>query len=183
MPRSSSLSTVAPGGLALFAAFTWRYRYEKRRALHTLRLGSRVAETSAGAVEYAMRGEGLPLLALHGAGGGYEQGLAVGALLDSASFQTIAISRPGYRRTLLTIGATLHEQAHAIAALLDTLQLERVVVAALSAGRLAALQFALEAEAQPVHPCLFGVISLIPGPIHLAGDQGDLVGECRRDVH
>jgi pimeloyl-ACP methyl ester carboxylesterase len=95
-------------------------------------------------VEYAMRGEGTPLLALHGAGGGYEQGLGVAQLLGSENLKTIAVSRPGYRRTPLATGATLHEQARAMAALLDTLQLERVVVAALSAGGLAALQFALD---------------------------------------
>jgi pimeloyl-ACP methyl ester carboxylesterase len=120
MSRNTAPFAVALGSLALCAGLAWRYRYEKRRALHTLRLGSRVAETSAGAVEYAMRGEGTPLLALHGAGGGYEQGLGVAQLLGSENLQTIAVSRPGYRRTPLATGATLHEQARAMAALLDT---------------------------------------------------------------
>jgi pimeloyl-ACP methyl ester carboxylesterase len=135
---------IALGGLALFGALAWRYHDEKRLALNALRTGSQVVETSAGAVEYAIRGAGAPLLVLHGAGGGYEQGLGVGALLDREALQTIAVSRPGYRRTPLTTGATLGEQARAIAALLDVLQVEHVVVAALSAGGLAALQFALD---------------------------------------
>lgn len=144
MPSLPPRSPLVLGGLALLGALAWRYHEEKQLALRSLRAQSRVAETRAGAVEYATRGAGAPLLVIHGAGGGYEQGLGVGELLGVASHQTIGVSRPGYRRTPLTTGATLREQARAIAALLDTLGIDRAVVAALSGGGLAALQFALD---------------------------------------
>ena len=37
--------------------------------------GSEIFKTDQGDIEYAVTGEGIPVLFLHGAGGGYDQGL------------------------------------------------------------------------------------------------------------
>jgi pimeloyl-ACP methyl ester carboxylesterase len=56
---------------------------------------------------------------------------------------TIAVSRPGYRRTPLSSGATFEAQADLFAALLDELGIDRAFVLAASGGGYAGLQFAL----------------------------------------
>jgi 2-hydroxy-6-oxonona-2,4-dienedioate hydrolase len=85
---------------------------------------------------------------MHGAGGGYDQGLLLEHLLDMSRYQVIAPSRPGYRRTPLTTGRSMAAQADACAALLDELAIPSVIVAAISAGGLPALQFALRHPAR-----------------------------------
>ncbi len=49
------------------------YRSDIRAARK--RSGSQVIETKCGPIEYATMGEGPPVLVVHGAGGGYDQGL------------------------------------------------------------------------------------------------------------
>jgi pimeloyl-ACP methyl ester carboxylesterase len=129
------LIVVAIAVIAVLAAYYgWRdSRYE------SLRTGSRVAETSAGPIEYVLRGEQGPvILFLHGAPGGYDQ-----APQDPPEgFRLLAPSRPGYLFTPLEVGRTPAEQARALAALLDSLQIERVMVIAVSAGGPSAISFA-----------------------------------------
>ncbi len=91
-------------------------------------------QTSAGAVEYAMRGEGPVLLTVHGGPGGYDQGLALGELFRKNGFSVLAMSRPGYLGTSLDTGASLEGQADALAAFLDALGLDKVAVCGASAG-------------------------------------------------
>jgi len=117
-----------------------RWKNEERARLEQ---GSRIAETAMGPIEYAMVGEGPTLLILHGATGGYDQGLLLGSILSEAGIRTLSISRPGYLRTLLEVGTTPEEQADACAALLDELGIESVAVAGGSGGGPPALQFAL----------------------------------------
>jgi pimeloyl-ACP methyl ester carboxylesterase len=106
----------------------------------------RVATTPLGNIEYAVVGNGVPVLALHGSPGGYDQSLAnLRASPEGmdASLMTIAVSRPGYLGTPLESGATYEEQADLFAALLDELGIDRVIVLASSAGGASGLQFAL----------------------------------------
>jgi hypothetical protein len=58
-----------------------------------------IVSTLAGPIEYAKKGTGPPLLSIHGAGGGYDQGLALAADLVGDGFRVIAPSRFGYLRT------------------------------------------------------------------------------------
>ncbi len=95
---------------------------------------AQVIDTAAGPMEYAERGQGPPLLAVHGAPGGYDQGLGLGEFFRVNGFKTIAPSRPGYLGTPLTTGRTLEEQADALAALLDALKIEKIAVIGVSAG-------------------------------------------------
>ncbi|MBX3055190.1 MAG: alpha/beta hydrolase [Anaerolineae bacterium] len=125
-------------GLAAMGVVYGRYRHEKAQALLTLRAGSQ----RLNGVEFAMQGEGKPILILHGGFGAYEQGLATAELLGLDG-QIIALSRPGYRRTGLGNGRTLSEQAQMACRLLDQLGIDSVYVLAISGGGLAALQLAL----------------------------------------
>src|SRR5258708_9018684 len=93
--------------------------------------GSQVVDTPCGPIEYSVIGEGPPVLLVHGAGGGFDQGLEFGAPLAEHGFRVIAMSRFGYLRTPLPAEASPVAQADAHACLLDALKLP---AAALLAG-------------------------------------------------
>jgi 2-hydroxy-6-oxonona-2,4-dienedioate hydrolase len=95
------------------------YRSEIRRARARVAAGSRMLETASGPIEYAEVGEGRPVLVIHGAGGGYDQGLDLAAGLVRYGFRVIAVSRFGYLRTPLPKDASPAAQADAHAAVLD----------------------------------------------------------------
>ena len=105
--------------------------------------GSEIADTPCGPIEYAERGAGPPVLVVHGAGGGFDQGLMIGAPLVKAGYRIIAVSRFGYLRTPLPTEASPAAQADAYGCLLDALGIPRVVVLGASAGSPSSLQFAL----------------------------------------
>jgi pimeloyl-ACP methyl ester carboxylesterase len=106
------------------------------------RLGSQVIETACGPIEYARIGEGDPVLVVHGALGGFDQGLFLAQNIDIPNSQIISVSRFGFLRSPVPPGATLDTQADAYAALLDALEIRRAVVFAVSAGSTSAIRFA-----------------------------------------
>jgi len=67
-------------GLVVFVAVTYpRFRADVQPNRERLRSGSDVVTTEEfGDIEYAVQGKGLPVLVVHGAGGGYDQGLFIG---------------------------------------------------------------------------------------------------------
>src|SRR6185312_9519174 len=73
-------------------------------------------------------------LMVHGAGGGFDQGLEFGAPVVRAGFRVIAPSRFGYLRTPLPADASPEAQAQAHVCLLDALGIDRVVAVGGSAG-------------------------------------------------
>ena len=139
-----ALLILAAAGSALLY---FRFRHDVRAARDRLARGSRIAETPCGRIEYAEQGEGRSVLVSHGAGGGYDQGLAVTERLG-AGFRIIAPSRFGYLRTPYPDDPSAAAQADAYACLLDSLGVARVVVIAFSAGGPSALQFALRHPAR-----------------------------------
>ncbi len=54
------------------------FRKELGHAHDAASRGSRVADTDAGLIEYAEKGARIPLLSIHGAGVGFDQGLQYG---------------------------------------------------------------------------------------------------------
>ena len=60
-------------GLALFTYFG--YRDELGAAEARVSSGSEVVDSPCGRIEYAVIGKGAPVLLVHGAGGGFDQGL------------------------------------------------------------------------------------------------------------
>ena len=103
---------------------------------------STVIATAAGLIEYADRGTGETLLAVHGTLGGCDQGLVSTEFFRVNGFRIIAPSRPGYLRTPLATGSSPEQQGDALAALLDAIGLEKTVVFAGSGGGPAAYALA-----------------------------------------
>jgi pimeloyl-ACP methyl ester carboxylesterase len=101
----------------------------------------RAVATRWGSVEYAAQGDGEPILVLHGIFGGCDSGL-LGARDLCDDRRVIAVSRFGYLGSDLPLEATSEDQADALVALLDALDLEAVDVVGISAGATAALQLA-----------------------------------------
>lgn len=103
-----------------------------------------ILRTPRGMVELACQGEGPAVLLLHGAMGGYDQGLILGrAALGCPGYRFIAVSRPGYLGTPAASGLAPELQADLCAAALDELSVASVVVIAISGGGQCALQFAI----------------------------------------
>ena len=61
-------------GIVLIAMTYPRYHREMHAAYDRLLTGSKICKTDYGDIEFAVKGEGQPVLLLHGAGGGYDQG-------------------------------------------------------------------------------------------------------------
>ncbi len=103
-----------------------------------LKSASRIADTDVGPIEYLLNGESGPVvLFLHGTPGGYDH-----APPGKSGYRILTPSRPGYLATPLEVGETPGDQARAYAALLDTLNIESVIVIAASGGGPSALEFA-----------------------------------------
>jgi len=128
---------------ALFGFGYTRYQRDIDRAFARISTGSQLVQTRCGPIEYAMAGEGPPVLIVHGAGGGFDQGMDFGEPLIRQGFRVIAMSRFGYLRTPLSSDASSVAQADAHACLLDALHIRRVAVAGASAGAPSSMQFAL----------------------------------------
>ncbi|TVP68905.1 MAG: alpha/beta hydrolase [Rhodobacteraceae bacterium] len=104
---------------------------------------ARVIQTRFGPVAYAEAGQGTPVLAIHGAGGGHDQGAILAQAFLPEGTRWIAPSRFGYPGSGLPADPSTAAQADAFAELLDALGIDRVTVIAMSGGAPPALQFAL----------------------------------------
>lgn len=133
-------------GVLLLAMVVWAlvaYRADISRERQRIAHGSQIAETPCGPIEYAVAGSGRPVLVVHGAGGGFDQGLDIARSFIGRGVQVIAVSRFGYLRTPLPEDASAAAQADAHACLLDALGIRRAGVIGVSAGGPSAMQFAI----------------------------------------
>jgi 2-hydroxy-6-oxonona-2,4-dienedioate hydrolase len=133
--------------LAVLALITALVAYAAyRRDISGLRAslaeGSTLVDTRHGPIEVAVRGEGTPVLVLHGAGGGYDQALLLARMFGPPGHRWIAVSRFGYLRTPLPKDASTKAQAEALLDLLDAQGVDRVGILAMSGGVPPALQLA-----------------------------------------
>jgi pimeloyl-ACP methyl ester carboxylesterase len=103
---------------------------------------SEMLRTPNGDIEFAVRGEGTPVLLLHGAGGGFDFGLWSGKVFFGNTYKIISVSRYGYLRSPVPDNASIKNQAALYNALLNHLNITRVVVVGASAGGPSAIQFA-----------------------------------------
>jgi 2-hydroxy-6-oxonona-2,4-dienedioate hydrolase len=138
------------GAGALFGLSTYvSYQRDIRLARERVAAGGRIVQTACGPVEYGKCGDGsaagdMPILVLHGAGGGYDQALLVGCLMVSEKgYPILAPSRFGYLGSPIPNDSSIEAQADAYACLLDALGVERALVVAISAGGPSGLHFAL----------------------------------------
>jgi pimeloyl-ACP methyl ester carboxylesterase len=120
----------------------------------------KVVSTQWGAVEYAERGSGAPVLVVHGI---FHN--CVGGILSVRDLFTdrrvIAPSRFGYLGSTMPANATPAAQADAFAALLDALDIDQIDVIGLSAGAPSALQLALRHPENVKH--LAVLVGNLPG--------------------
>jgi 2-hydroxy-6-oxonona-2,4-dienedioate hydrolase len=129
---------LAGGGYAMGAFSEARTQAEGRLFGH-----STLIETRAGALEYAVAGDGPPLMMIHGTGGGFDQGLLFAAAIRQRGFRIIAPSRFGYLGSAFPDDASPARQADTLVDLLDHLGIDRLPVVGGSAGALTAAEFAL----------------------------------------
>jgi len=144
--------------LAGTSAVLWSYFKSDMTAVRARLAGnSETVQTAFGTVEYAESGQGRPVLVIHGSGGGFDQALEMAGQLASFGYRLVAPSRFGYLRSDFPDHASPELQADAFAALLDKLNLQRVMVLGGSAGALSAMQFAIR------HPdCCQALVLLVP---------------------
>jgi hypothetical protein len=81
--------------IAVLGTATYIYQTDIQEARARVATGSSLAHTSCGPIEYAVTGDGPPVLVVHGAGGGFDQGLDFGAPLAKLGLRIIAMSRSG----------------------------------------------------------------------------------------
>jgi 2-hydroxy-6-oxonona-2,4-dienedioate hydrolase len=115
---------------------------DTRRAYARIMGNSTIVPSPLGEIEFKRGGTGIPVLVIHGSGGGYDQGELIAKTILGDQFAWIAPSRFGYLRSTFRKGATFDDQAKAYAHLLDNLGLQTVSVLALSHGGPSALLFA-----------------------------------------
>ncbi|UCG93437.1 MAG: alpha/beta hydrolase [candidate division WOR-3 bacterium] len=128
--------------IVIFVLTYTEYSRAMGKARDRLLTGSEILKTSHGDVEYAVQGEGPAALLLHGAGGGYDQGLWLGKVCLGDGYQFISVSRYGYLRSSIPEHASIKNQAALYSALLNHLKIRKVIVIAGSAGGPSATQFA-----------------------------------------
>jgi 2-hydroxy-6-oxonona-2,4-dienedioate hydrolase len=131
--------TLAVTSLLVF----WHFQSDIALARERSKQGSTVIETRCGPIEYQEAGTGTPLLAVHGSGGGFDQGMAFAVPLSKRGIRVIAMSRFGYLRTPMPIDASAQAQAAAHVCLLDALGIKKAAVLGGSAGAPSALQMAI----------------------------------------
>jgi pimeloyl-ACP methyl ester carboxylesterase len=128
---------------------------------------STILKTEYGDIEYTVEGEGTPVLLLHGAGGGYDQGLWAGKVFFGDGYKFISVSRYGYLRSSIPDNASIELQAAAYKTLLDNLNIDKIIVAGVSAGGPSATQFANDYPDRCSALILISAVSMGPAP----GDQ------------
>jgi pimeloyl-ACP methyl ester carboxylesterase len=133
----------AVGAAAVAGGTYWLYRHDINGRTKTLEAKSKIARTAKGMIEYAREGSGPPALVIHGAGGGYDQGLYLAHEMLGEGYDVIAPSRFGYLRTPVPKDASHAAQADAHAALLDKLGVKEAVIMGVSAGAPSAIEFAV----------------------------------------
>jgi 2-hydroxy-6-oxonona-2,4-dienedioate hydrolase len=165
--------------LALIAALVLvsaGYMWEMNLAHERVRAKGTVIASPYGDIEYTEGGSGLPVLVIHGSGGGYDQGeLMVRAVLGE-QFHSITPSRFGYLRSTFRDGATFDDQAHAYAYLLDRLGVKKVAIVALSHGGPSALLFAV------LHPERVSSLTLISAGVASSTEPNQVQANQKGDM-
>jgi 2-hydroxy-6-oxonona-2,4-dienedioate hydrolase len=163
----SGTAVVAVVVVAIAWCVHRRYSDDLAAAAARAAEGSKIVATSCGDIEVQQAGEGMPLLMVHGSGGGHDQGMAWAGPLAKHGIRVIAMSRFGYLRTPRPADASPQAQADAHVCLLDALGLQRVAVMGVSAGGASALEMAIR------HPARVAALILIVPIAHKPGSVAD----------
>ena len=151
----------------LVTALLIRARFERDLATAAQRAvqGSTLVDTRCGPIEVQQAGEGIPLLMIHGSGGGHDQGMAWARPLVQQGVRVIAMSRFGYLRTPRPADASPEAQADAHICLLDALGIDKAVVMGVSAGGPSAMQAAIRHPSRVSALVLVVPIAFKPGTV------------------
>ena len=158
------LSWIAVGVLLILLLAFVSYKRDINKAYERVQDKSTVITTPYGDVEYTEGGEGIPVLVIQGSGGGFDQGELIAEVFLGDDFHWIAPSRFGYLRSTFKEGATFDDQAHAYAALLDHLKIDKVAVVAFSHGGPSGLLFAV------LHPERVSSLTLVSTGVAASAD-------------
>lgn len=155
--------------VVLIAARVVRIRFERDLALATERAeqGGAMVDTRCGPIEVQQAGEGMPLLMIHGSGGGHDQGMAWTQPLVQQGVRVIAMSRFGYLRTPRPTDVSPEAQADAHICLLDALGISKAAVMGVSAGGPSAMQTAIR------HPDRVSALVLVVPIVYKPGTVAD----------
>ena len=97
--RWSFLALLALGLVGAVVMIGWRFNSDLARARARAAAGAVLLQTRCGPIETQEAGTGVPLLVVHGSGGGHDQGMAFAGALAQHGIRVIAMSRFGYLRT------------------------------------------------------------------------------------
>lgn len=171
------------GALALAVGLSGAYglgafREATRHTRRRLATRSSVIPSSVGPLEYAVAGDGPPLLMIHGTGGGFDQGLLFSDAIRRRGYRIVAPSRFGYLRSAFPQDASPAHQADVLVELLDHLGIDRLAVAGGSAGALSAAEFGLRHPDRCSHLVLLVPAMNLSGrdPVAFTAFQQRLVG-------
>jgi pimeloyl-ACP methyl ester carboxylesterase len=134
-----------------FQIYSKEDKFEKWLSKSTEKLDQKgaIVHTALGDIQIVSKGHGPVVLAIHGGFGGWDQGELVASNIEAHGFKVIIPSRVGYLSTpiftnpLLLEETTPAQQADLLAALLDALNIEKVIVLGFSAGAPVAYEFGL----------------------------------------
>jgi pimeloyl-ACP methyl ester carboxylesterase len=158
--KASLVAAVAAAAALPACGVYLFYRRDMNAARARLAAVNRhVVSTQWGAVEYAERGSGAPVLVVHGIFQNCLSGLF--SVRDLSDRRFIAPSRFGYWGSSMPLDATTAHQADALAALLDALGIDQIDVIGESAGATSALQLALRHPERVKH--LAVLVGNLPG--------------------
>lgn len=153
---------------AILIALTYPdYHDTMTEAQKQLLANSTILKTEYGDIEYTVEGKGTPILLIHGAGGGYDQGLWAGKVFFGNGYKFVSVSRYGYLRSPIPDNASIKSQAAAYETLLDNLSIDKIIVVGVSAGGPSATQFANDYPNRCSALILISAVSMGPAP----GDQ------------
>lgn len=158
---------TAVGAAAVASGAYLRYRHELNEKAQKLEANSFIADTKCGPIEYGREGTGRPALVIHGAGGGYDQGLYLAREMLGEGYDVVAPSRFGYLRTPVPADASHVAQADAHAALLDKLAVQKTIVMGVSAGAPSAIEFASRYPERTT-----ALVLVVPRTYHPDGQAG-----------
>lgn len=135
------------GGIALIFSGVTYFSYKKTINISYEKYESsdaKIFKSSLGNVEYETKGEGIPVLVVHGIVGGVDQALITGESVFGDGYKIIGVSRFGYLNSELPKDPTPRNQAKVYKELLDYLNIKKVIVLAASAGGAPAYRFILD---------------------------------------
>jgi pimeloyl-ACP methyl ester carboxylesterase len=140
------------------------YQMQMNEAKEKIKSESRLLETNFGVMEYAISGQGKPVLLIHGAGGGFDQGLWLGRICLQGDYQFIAPSKFGYLSSHTPEEYSAKLQAEQYRILLDYLGIDKVSIIGVSAGGPSSMQFVNDFPERVDKLILLSAVSMPPHP-------------------